>query len=483
MWPFQDAIHTGTGDVIVPITGSIIPTPAKIARSSNGALKEELRFQRFVVSDCGALHAGYDAALSGLDVVMPATESWASNLTQAVRNTSIPEASIDDMVIRTISAWYQAGQDHDFPMPDVGMPTTVAFPHEIIDARDPVAERRLLQGAVEGGHVLVKKNVNNALPLRKPRMLSILGYSAKAPDQQMPEANVHGYVPSNSTVSATQNAFNGILISGGGSGATSQSTIISPFQALLVWDFWSVHPSVMQVSDACLVFGNAYASENYDRSGLRDEYADTLILKVERRCTNTVVILHNADTRFVEPWIEKPNITAVILAHFPGEASGHALVSLLHGESQFSGPLLYTVAKQEPDHGDLLTPTRPSPTGRFRYFPQSNFSEGVYIDYRHFNREDIKPRFELDIRRLGVFRRNPYPFGPLLPGGPNDLRGVLARVTATISIIDAQLYLGIPGRPDVWDVPTQKWGIPTGICRVYVGSGSRDLPLSGTILL
>lgn len=37
----------------------------------NGVLKEELGFQGFVVSDWGALHAGYVAAEAGLDMVMP----------------------------------------------------------------------------------------------------------------------------------------------------------------------------------------------------------------------------------------------------------------------------------------------------------------------------------------------------------------------------------------------------------------------------
>lgn len=32
--------------------------------------------------------------------------------------------------------------------------------------------------------------------------------------------------------------------------------------------------------------------------------------------------------------------------------------------------------------------------GMFRKFPQSNFSEGVFFDYRHFDAKNITPRFE-----------------------------------------------------------------------------------------
>src|SRR5688572_32095769 len=48
-------------------------------------------------------------------------------------------------------------------------------PHEIVDARDPAAKPTIREGAIEG-HVLVK-NTKDTLPLKKPRMLSLFGYS------------------------------------------------------------------------------------------------------------------------------------------------------------------------------------------------------------------------------------------------------------------------------------------------------------------
>lgn len=50
-----------------------------------------------------------------------------------------------------------------------------------MDARDPASRSTVFQGAVEG-HVLVK-NVNNTLPLRAPKVLSLFGYDAVAPLQ------------------------------------------------------------------------------------------------------------------------------------------------------------------------------------------------------------------------------------------------------------------------------------------------------------
>jgi beta-glucosidase len=67
-----------------------------------------------------------------------------------------------------------------------------------------------------------------------------------------------------------QAAYNGTIISGGGSGSSSPSYISDPYSAFqqaaimknfeLYWDFQSAAPTVDAASDACVVFINAYAS-------------------------------------------------------------------------------------------------------------------------------------------------------------------------------------------------------------------------------
>jgi beta-glucosidase len=52
--------------------------------------------------------------------------------------------------------------------------------HKRIEAKNPASKPILFDGAVEG-HILVK-NVNGALPLKSPRLLSVYGYDAKTPE-------------------------------------------------------------------------------------------------------------------------------------------------------------------------------------------------------------------------------------------------------------------------------------------------------------
>lgn len=89
--------------------------------------------------------------------------------------------------------------------------------------------------------------------------------------------------------------------------------------------------------------------------------------------------------------MDHPNITALIYAHLPGQDAGRSVVSLLFGDESPSGKLSYTVAKNESQYNVPVT----YPKDEFFYFPQDNFTEGVYIDYRDFDRSANKtPRYE-----------------------------------------------------------------------------------------
>ena len=91
----------------------------------------------------------------------------------------------------------------------------------------------------------------------------------------------------------------------------------------------------------------------------------------------------------VEEWIDNPNVTAVIAAHYPGQESGDAIASVLFGDVSPSGRLPYTVAHSIDDYPPNTIVDDPQVTD-----PQSNFTESTLIDYRWFSAHNITPRFE-----------------------------------------------------------------------------------------
>ncbi|KAH8845517.1 hypothetical protein MCOR27_009548 [Pyricularia oryzae] len=562
LWPFQDSVRAGVGSVMSAYQRTNNSDSSQNSKVLNGLLKTELAFQGFVVSDWFAHQSGLASAQAGLDVVMPVAPLWSNgNLTKMVNNGSLPLSRLDDMVTRSLAAWYKYGSPS---MTDIGhgLPVSLTSPHQFVDARDPSSKKTIFQGAVEG-HVLVK-NVNKALPLRKPKFLSIFGYDAVAQKLNTREragfslwgrgmAGAHRYANGSELTmdmydwffasSVAQHeagpevAFNGTLITGGGSGATAGPYIDAPLDAfqrraydddtLLAWDVQNHAPDVNAASEACIVFINAQATEGWDRKNLTDSYSDNLVNVVAEQCNNTMVVVHAAGVRLVDAWYDHPNITAVVLAHLPGQDSGRSLVEVMYGKQSFSGRLPYTVAKREADYGSLLDPVFPS--DETPYYPQSNFTEGVYIDYKHFLKHNITPRFEfgfgltytnfeyanltISVDEQAASSELPPRQSEILPGGLVSLWDEVVRVSCTVTNVGdvaaaevAQLYLGVPGGPErvlrgfekrvlepgegtvfefaltrrdvsSWDVVRQGWVLQRGSYEVYVGKSVLDTPL------
>jgi beta-glucosidase len=416
----------------------------------------------------------------------------------------------------------------------------LSLPHKVVDARRSESRKVLMDGAI-GGHILVK-NVNNTLPLKDPKMLSLFGYDAIAPptknidtlfqlsywsEPEMADAKL------GSKQNFSQYAPEGTVMVGGRAGGNAPGFISAPYDAFsyraardriwLNWDFKSAEPDVNGASSACLVFVNAMATEGWDRQGLHDDFSDGLVLHVASRCPNTIVVIHSAGPRLVDTFANHPNVTAVIFAHLPGEQSGESLVRLMFADDGAGpwGKLPYTVPKNESDYNVYL----PSIAPKGDNFPQSNFTEGVYIDYKHFDREDIDVRYEFG---YGL-TYSEFSYSDLKVHEPqlqasacdsnSDLWNMVASVGARIrnsgktkATEIAQLYLGIPDSPikqlrgfvtleldqgatgeaifnltrrdlSIWDTVAQTWTIQSGTYHVFVGASSREIHLTASFVI
>ena len=181
--------------------------------------------------------------------------------------------------------------------------------------------------------------------------------------------------------------------------------------------------------DICLAFVNADAGEGDlvpgagDRLNLDTQLGgDEVVLAVAESCKKTVVVVHTVGPIIVEKWVSSPKVDAILWAHLPGQESGNALVDVLSGAANPSGKLPYTIGKSLEDYG---------PTAGVLYVengtpPQQDFSEGLYIDYRYFDKNNITPRYEfgfglsyttfkfsdLSLVRVGSMSPNPAPRPP-----------------------------------------------------------------------
>ena len=151
------------------------------------------------------------------------------------------------------------------------------------------------------------------------------------------------------------------------------------------------------------MFVNSDSGEGYiafggikgDRNDLfLQKGGEALVSQVSEGCGggkgSTIVVVHSVGPVVVERWIDLPGVKAVIMANLPGQESGNAIADILFGDVNPSGKLPYTIGKSLEDYG---------PGAKILYYPnglipQQNFSEGLYIDYRHFDKYNIEPRYE-----------------------------------------------------------------------------------------
>ncbi|KAF1348649.1 glycosyl hydrolase family 3 C-terminal domain-containing protein [Delphinella strobiligena] len=404
----------------------------------NGILKDELGFQGFVQSDWLAQRSGVASALAGLDMSMPGdglrwedgTALWGGELTKAVLNTSIPVERINDMTLRIVAAWYQLGQDDKTTWPEIedgGGPNFSSWTDEEIGKLHPGSDdettgvvnkfinvqsnHSALARQIGAEGIVLVKNENNTLPLSRD------GKPIASGDRKL-KIGIFGedaYSNPEGPNACGDRACNvGTLAMGWGSGAVEFPYLVAPADALHAnfdhnsVDITDVHTNEQyeQASDqdVCMVFISADAGEGYvswngikgDRNDLyANKKGDELVQKVASRCGGdgngpTIVVYHTVGPVILEKWIDIPNIKAVLIAHLPGEESGNALTDVLFGDVNPSGRLPYTIAKREEDYG---------PTSKILYtpnavVPQQNFTEGLYTDYRYFDKQSITPRYE-----------------------------------------------------------------------------------------
>ena len=208
-----------------------------------------------------------------------------------------------------------------------------------------------------------------------------------------------------------QSGDDGTLAVGWGSGSGNFPYLITPLEAIQQraredrssvgwfldnWDLTGAAGTALG-QDVALVFVNADSGEEAftvdgnvgDRKNLTLwGNGENLINAVAAVNPNTVVVVHSVGPVIVEPWIENPNVTAVLWAGLPGQESGNSLVDVLYGAVNPSGRLPYTIAKDPADY-----PAQPTTGGNTNETIIIDYTEGLNIDYRHFDANGIEPRF------------------------------------------------------------------------------------------
>ncbi|KIW00713.1 uncharacterized protein PV09_07698 [Verruconis gallopava] len=444
-WPFAESIRAGVGSAMCSYNQVNNSYACQNSKLMNGVMKDELGFQGFIQSDWLAQRSGVASALAGLDMSMPGDglrwqdgESlWGGQLTKAIYNGSVPIERLNDMALRVVAAWYQMGQDNktlysgegpnfsSWTKEQVGLyhpgsddKDAIGVVNKFVNVRGENNEHGTLARKIAAEGIVLLKNEDHMLPLRRQGGLFGVPQDRKRPRFKVSVIGEDAIENKNGINSCPDRGCNeGTLASGWGSGAVEFPYLVTPFAAIKeYYDSNNVElksfngtkmdeelESIARHSDTCLTFANADSGEGYllvgdlkaDRNDLKlQKNGDALIQDVARVCGNgtapVVVIIHAVGPVLVESFVNIPNVKAIVLANLPGQESGNALADVLFGDVNPSGRLPYTMGKSLDDYGDSARILDDAKT----LVPQQNFSEGLLIDYRHFDYYGIEPRYE-----------------------------------------------------------------------------------------
>ncbi|KAJ6584239.1 glycosyl hydrolase family 3 C-terminal domain-containing protein [Mycena sp. CBHHK59/15] len=355
----------------------------------------------YAVADWWATHSTLSIN-SGLDMTMPGditlgsgTTYFGSTLVNAVNSGSVSQARINDMATRILAGWYLVGQDSGFPAVNFDAWNNNAAFNKHVNVQ---SDHKALIRQIDAASTVLLKNTNGTLPLKAPKTIAIVGNGAANSS-----AGPNGYVD--------RGGDDGVLGLGWGSGTANFPYLIAPLDAIKVRasaDGTTVSSSTSDtdLSSAknaatgkaiAFVFITADSGEGYitvegnagDRNSLSAWHSgDALIAAVASVNKNTVVVVNAVGPINMEAWITNPNITAVVWSGIPGQEAGNGLVDVLYGAYNPSGRLPYTIGKSITDYSAQVTMTQ---TGTITPI---TYSEGLFIDYRHFDQAGITPRFE-----------------------------------------------------------------------------------------
>lgn len=255
-------------------------------------------------------------------------------------------------------------------------------------------------------------------------------------------------------------------------------------------------------ADVAVVFANDLTAETMDRQDLSlpgDQ--NQLIEAVAKANPRTVVVMHTASA-VTMPWRDK--VAAIVEAWYPGQQSGEAIAKTLFGDVDPSGRLPVTFPASAAQGPLANNPAR---------YPGINnvveLSEGLFTGYRFFDANAQRPLFPFghglsytswSLKHLNVKKRgNSYEASV-------HVRNTGRRAGAQV----VQLYVGFPsgaGEPprqlkafhkvflgahrsktvtleldrsafEVFDETSNNWQVTPGTHRIYVGTSSRNLPLT-----
>ena len=421
--PYHAAIEAGAGSVMVALN-SINGVPA----TSNmwlmqDLLRKEWGFKGVAVSDHGAINelikhgvakdsreAAKLAIKAGIDMSMN-DKAYGEELPGLLKSGEVPQSDLDNAVREVLGAKYDMGLFAD-PYLRIGKAED--------DPADVKADNRLHRAEareVARKSLVLLKNQNETLPLKKQARIALVGPLAKAPIDIMGSWAAAGQPAQSVTVfDGMRNAIGqqDNLIYARGANITNDQKIVD-YLNFLNFDAPEVvndpRPAQVMIDEAVkaaqqadvvvAVVGESrgMSHESSSRTNL-DIPASQRALITALKATGKPLVLVLMNGRPLSIDVQQQQADAVLETWFSGTEGGNAIADVLFGDYNPSGKLPITFPRsvgQIPTYYSHLTIGRPFTPGKpgnytSQYFDEGNsplYPFGYGLSYTDFSLSDV----------------------------------------------------------------------------------------------
>ena len=314
-------------------------------------LRKDWGFKGIVVTDWGAENERVPGLVAGQELEMPTSSGEGTRLiVEAVKDGSLDEAVLDnavdkllDMILRAQAVRGEYTYDSD-------------------------AHHKLAREIASQCMVLMK-NDNNLLPLKKDAKVALIGEMARTPRYQGAGSSLINPIKLDSAYETMKEMGINATFSAGYSLKKKCKN-----QAELL------NEAVQNAKNADVAVVFVGLTDEYETEGNDRKHIDippvhnTLVEEVLKANPNTVVVL-SGGASVKMPWANK--VPAILNMFLTGQAGGSAVCDVMFGDVNPSGKLseTYPVALED--------------NSSFNYFPGTSVSveyrEGVYVGYKYYD--------------------------------------------------------------------------------------------------
>jgi len=461
-------------------------------------LKGLFNFSGFVVSDWGATHSTSPAINAGLDIDMPDPRYFNQDTIKAgLAAGNFTEARLRDSCNRIMSGWYKVPSDKRFPCNGGScVKNNVSTP----------AHKQLARKLSAMSTVLVQNN-HGLLPLAKGKggalggvaTIALIGTDAVTP---YTAGQGSGGVPNSNVAVSPLEAFQGI---------TGITVVYNPGNST------ASAASAAAGADVAIVFGSAMSGEGKDRLDLLftapklagAPTTEEIIAAVGKAQPKTVVVAA-VPGQILTDW--RNDVAAILVPFLPGEQYGNAIADIIFGEVTPQAKLPLSFPKVDNEQGMTTAQWPGVNTSKFggKDAKEATYTEGQIVGYRWYDKNNVQPAFAFG---HGLTYGDGYTYSQLKTEG----RTISFQVAGT-GCDTPQVYIGYPtasSDPRVpkkvlrgfqktcstaatavtishtltdqdvsnWDLGKRVYVVTKGEYKVYVGSSSQDIRLTGTITI